>query len=157
MCVFCSREGPEFFLVQRKFEPAREVVTPLCTRRVVMLGNCHPPLYRPSCHLVPHGFICGTMNLAPFSTGAPVLYARSTGDVVPGRYLGINEDGTYRCDKATCDARLTNARICSHGGPEIFWHSENSNLPRSCHPPFVLAELSCWKVVTLPCTGRVVT
>ena len=37
------------------------------------------------------------MNLAHFS-GAPVLYPRSTGDVVRERYLGINEDGTYRCE-----------------------------------------------------------
>ena len=38
------------------------------------------------------------MNLDPFPVGAPVLYTRSTGETVRGRYVGINNDGTYRCE-----------------------------------------------------------
>ena len=41
------------------------------------------------------------MNLDPFPVGAPVLYTRSTGETVRGRYGGINNDGTYRYEYDT--------------------------------------------------------
>ena len=34
----------------------------------------------------------------PFPIGSSISYTRSTGEVGPGRYLGLNADGSYRCE-----------------------------------------------------------
>ena len=50
--------------------------------------------------MLPHfqDFFFGIMKLDPYPVDAPILDNRSTEETVRGRYLGINDDGTYGCE-----------------------------------------------------------